>query len=170
MSCLGFELLKPRFEAVGAGGSVGARVFEHLRDEDAALLHRATGDPQRALSIRVEADESLMIDADEQLLLSAMSNLVQNALKFTRTGGSIVLRSRLEGSHALLEVEDECGGLPPGKQEELFQPYVQRGADRRGLGLAITRQAIELQGGEVYVRNLPGKGCVFGIRLRAPAN
>jgi signal transduction histidine kinase len=124
---------------------------------------------ERGISIRIEADESVELDADEQLLLSAMSNLLQNAFKFTRAGGCVVLRGRREGMDVVLEVEDECGGLAPGTQEELFRPWVRRDADRRGLGLglAITREAVEMQGGEVYVQNLPGKGCVFGVRLRA---
>lgn len=105
--------------------------------------------------------------ADERLLFSALSNLLQNAMKFTKSGGHVVLRALPEEGHVLIEVEDECGGLPPGKAEELFEPYVQRSEDRRGLGLglAITREAIHLHGGELFVRNTPGKGCVFAVRL-----
>jgi hypothetical protein len=66
-----------------------------------------------------------------------------------------------------VEVEDECGGLPEGKAEELFTPFVQRGADRSGfgLGLAITKHAAEAHHGTVQVSNLPGKGCIFMLSL-----
>jgi signal transduction histidine kinase len=66
-------------------------------------------------------------------------------------------------------VEDACGGLPAGAGAELFEPFVQRGADRSGLGLglAIARQAIEAHGGTVELRNRPGHGCVFTVRLPA---
>lgn len=111
--------------------------------------------------------------ADERLLTSAVGNLVQNALKFTRAGGTVVVRARAEREYVVIEVEDECGGLPPGRQEQLFQPFVQESANRSGLGLGltITRRAVAAHGGQVHVRDLPGKGCVFTIHLpRAPAD
>jgi signal transduction histidine kinase len=70
-------------------------------------------------------------------------------------------------SRVLIEVEDECGGLPPGKAEELFLQFEQRGVDRTGLGLglSISRRSVEADGGEIHVRDLPGVGCVFAIDL-----
>jgi signal transduction histidine kinase len=70
----------------------------------------------------------------------------------------------------LIEVEDECGGLPPGDSEELFKVFEQRGGDRSGLGLglAISRRGVEANGGKLYVRDLPGRGCVFTIDLPKP--
>jgi signal transduction histidine kinase len=122
----------------------------------------------RGIRMAVEADD-IDVTADEQLVWSAVRNLVQNALKFTRNRGRVMVRGRLERGVILIEVEDECGGLPPGKVEEMFQPFVQN-ADYRsglGLGLSITRQAIEAQGGRVTVRDLPGVGCVFAVELPA---
>jgi signal transduction histidine kinase len=100
-------------------------------------------------------------------VVSALSNVVQNAIKFTRPGGSIVVRTHAEGGLVRLEAEDECGGLPPGTAEGLFQPFVQGARDRRGvgLGLAIVRRAAEAHGGTVRVQNKPGIGCVFIIEL-----
>ncbi|MDE2511266.1 MAG: HAMP domain-containing histidine kinase, partial [Elusimicrobia bacterium] len=58
---------------------------------------------------------------------------------------------------------------PKGKAEELFRPFTQKGEDRTGLGLglSISRQAVARIGGELTVRDLPGKGCVFSISLPA---
>ena len=63
----------------------------------------------------------------------------------------------------LIEVQDECGGLPEGQSAELFHPFEQRGSDRTGLGLglAYSQWAIVANGGRIYVRNLPASGCVF---------
>ena len=68
---------------------------------------------------------------------------------------------------ALIEVEDECGGLAPGGSAALFLPFEQRSADRSGLGLglAIARESVEANGGEIQTRNLPGQGCIFTIAL-----
>jgi C4-dicarboxylate-specific signal transduction histidine kinase len=67
----------------------------------------------------------------------------------------------------LISVEDECGGLPDGTAESIFRPFVQRGAVRTGLGLGlfISRRGVEANGGELNVRNLPGRGCVFTLDL-----
>ncbi len=109
------------------------------------------------------------IEADRQLLGSAVGNLLGNAFKFTRPGGHVVLRTIVGGACVSIEIEDECGGLPPSQADELFRPFEQRGTDRTGLGLglAISRRAVAANGGSMRVRDIPGKGCVFTIDLPA---
>ena len=104
---------------------------------------------------------------DRQLLAAAIANLLQNAFKFTRPRHPRVAEASATDDRVLIEVEDECGGLPPGKAPELFRPFEQRGADRSGLGLglSISRKSIEANGGELRVRDIPGTGCVFTIEL-----
>lgn len=110
-------------------------------------------------------DSGLSIDADPQLLTSAVMNLLHNAFKNTPSGGRVVLRAHAEQGRLLIETEDECGGIPPGKGD-LFQVFGdRRGSDRSGLGLglSIARNAVRAHGGEISIRNMPGKGCVFII-------
>jgi signal transduction histidine kinase len=109
----------------------------------------------------------LAVEADRHLLASIVGNLLQNAFKYTRPHGHICLRVTANGGRVLVDVEDECGGLPPGKAEELFAPFSQRNADRSGLGLglSISLRAARALGGEVRVRDFPGKGCVFTLDL-----
>jgi signal transduction histidine kinase len=77
------------------------------------------------------------------------------------------LRACADGNRVLIEVADHCGGLPPGKAQRLFAPFVQDGADRSGLGLGLTiaRRSVEASGGRLSVRDVPAKGCVFTIDL-----
>jgi signal transduction histidine kinase len=112
-------------------------------------------------------DEALAVDADRQMISSAVANLLQNALKFTRPDGHIRLTAQTAADRILVEIEDECGGLPEGRNEELFHSFQQRGSDRSGLGLglSISRRGVEANGGTVRVRNIAGKGCVFTIEL-----
>lgn len=79
----------------------------------------------------------------------------------------MTLRAYADGDHVVIDVEDECGGLPEGKAEALFQPFKQMSSDRSGLGLGlwISRRAVEASGGTLRVRNNPGKGCTFTIEL-----
>jgi signal transduction histidine kinase len=112
-------------------------------------------------------DRTGTIEADQAILTAAISNLLQNAFKFTPRHGNVSLTVRRTEQRILFEIEDECGGLPPGKIEDLFRPFAQRGADRSGvgLGLAICAKAAEIHGGELRARDLPGKGCVFTLDL-----
>jgi signal transduction histidine kinase len=122
----------------------------------------------KGLGLTVGPVESgLAVDADRYMLSSAVSNLLQNAFKFTHPHGHISLKTHATADRVLIEIEDECGGLPPGKAEELFQPFMQRAADRSGLGLglSISNRSIEANGGGLHVRDLPGKGCIFTIDL-----
>jgi len=112
-------------------------------------------------------DRDLMIDGDWHLLASAVSNLLQNAFKFSRAHGCVSLSTRVTTDRVLIEVSDECGGLPPGRAQDLFHPFVQGSADRSGLGLglAIARSAARANAGDIHVRDIPGTGCVFTIDL-----
>ncbi|MGZ5031841.1 MAG: sensor histidine kinase [Usitatibacter sp.] len=112
-------------------------------------------------------EPGLAIHADEQLLYSAVSNLLQNAFKFTRTHSHVSLKAFASGDRVLIEVEDQCGGLAKGKAEAMFRSGEQQDADRSGLGLglSISRRAVEACGGKLSVRDKPGIGCVFTIDL-----
>ena len=141
------------------------RADELLRDliADAEALAEASG-------VGFDAQlEPMEVPADARLLRSALSNLIVNAIKFTRRGGTVTVRLRPIEGRARFEVEDECGGLPPGAAEKLFDPFVQLGPDRSGfgLGLAIARQAVEAHGGNLAVHDLQGKGCVFLLEIPA---
>lgn len=117
-------------------------------------------------------DEGLTIEADRQMLASAVANLLQNAFKFGGAHRHVWLRAFAEADRALIEVEDECGGLPNGMADTLFRPFEQRSADRTGLGLglSITQRSIKASGGALRVRDLPGTGCIFTIDLPLAAD
>jgi signal transduction histidine kinase len=194
---LAFEVLKTG--TVGIGGSTGKVLgrnlvgLRDLIDRSLAEVRLEAGLQRRehvplteimeevAVAAAIEAKArgfqltvtpvkpGLAIDVDRQLIAAALANLLQNAFKFSRGGGHVVLRTdttAVEG-HVLIEVEDECGGLPPGQAEDLFRPFEQRGTNRSGLGvgLAIARESVETNGGLIRARSLPGKGCVFTIEL-----
>ncbi|MBA3461769.1 MAG: sensor histidine kinase [Deltaproteobacteria bacterium] len=123
------------------------------------------------LTLKIEREVELLVDA--RLIHSALSNVVRNAIKFSSSGGSVEVRTRVQGDRVFVEVEDSCGGLPPGRVEEAFAPFVRLNHDQKqpgfGLGLAIAKQAVTAHGGAIRVQNLPGKGCIFCIELPLPA-
>ena len=190
-----FEVLKTG--NVGVGGSTGAvlhrslmgaraltgrslaeiRLTEGARDpvqfsvaefiEELTLAATMEGH-SRGIGLRVmPVDDRVVVEADRQVLMAVVMNLLQNAFKFTRAGTTVVLSVGGSPERVLIEIQDECGGLPSGNVNELFLPFEQRGGDRTGvgLGLAFSRWATEANNGRIYARNLPDKGCVFGIDL-----
>jgi signal transduction histidine kinase len=101
-----------------------------------------------------------------------LDNYVSNALKLTPEGGRIAVRVTPEGSdHLQIEVEDTGIGIPAGDLHKLFSQFQQldTGPTKRyggtGLGLALTKRIVELQGGRVAVRSVPGEGSVFAAVL-----
>ena len=112
-------------------------------------------------------DAGLALEVDRDLLSSAVGNLLQNAFKFTEKNSEVSLRAYARGDRVLIEVADECGGLPPGEAERMFAPFAQNHGDRSGLGLglSISRRSVEANRGVLSVRNMPGVGCVFTIDL-----
>lgn len=121
--------------------------------------------PAADAMIEIDVAPRLTVVADRELLTSALTNLVQNALKFTRSGGTVTVRARPTDQEVVIEVEDQCGGLPPEKVEALFEPFVQEGQNRTGLGLglSIVRRIMLAHGGGVRARDLPGRGCIFEL-------
>jgi signal transduction histidine kinase len=114
-----------------------------------------------------DVEPGIAVEADRELLFSAVGNLLQNAFKFTEQSTEVVLHAHAVGDRVLIEVEDCCGGLPPGDAERMFQPFTQGTADKSGLGLglSICRRSVEANGGVLSVRNIPGSGCVFTLDL-----
>jgi signal transduction histidine kinase len=112
-------------------------------------------------------DSKLALDADRELLLAAVTNLLQNAFKFTHPLSEVLLKVYAMADRIRIEVEDRCGGLPPGDTERMFRPFTQNGANRSGLGLglSISRRSVEANDGTLSVRDLPAAGCIFTIDL-----
>ena len=122
----------------------------------------------RAITFTVmPVEDGLTIEADRQILAAVIMNLLQNAFKFTKRGGTVTLRIESHADRVRFEVLDECGGLPAGDVDDLFTPFLQRGGDRLGfgLGLAFCRWAVEANGGMISVRDVPGAGCIFTVDL-----
>jgi signal transduction histidine kinase len=152
--------IEPRLEPIDVRGLLGELQLEASLEAE-----------RKGVEIAIDVARDLRVNADPRLLRSAVSNILRNAIKFTQPKTTVAMRSMLREGRFTVEVEDECGGLPPGKAEELFSPTVQRGQDRTGfgLGLAIARQAVAAHDGIITIRDVPQRGCVFAIELPAPA-
>lgn len=114
-----------------------------------------------------DVSDDLALDVDREILLSAVGNLLQNAFKFTRHKSEVTLTAYAAADRIRIDVEDHCGGLPPGAVQDMFTTFKQSGKDRSGLGLglAICQRSVEANNGVLQVRDVPNSGCVFTIDL-----
>jgi signal transduction histidine kinase len=136
-------------------------------------LIRARADRQ-GVQIRCQlADRPQMIEADHEQLRQLLLNLLLNALDALPQGGSIRVAAAQSGpehaegstSWTTITVADDGPGIPHNLGDQIFAPYVSTKDAGLGLGLAISRQIVQLHGGEITASNAPDGGAVFTVRL-----
>jgi signal transduction histidine kinase len=132
-------------------------------DSVVAMAEPILGD--RLQVTAVPADGTLW--ADPQRLTQALLNLLQNAAGHAQGEGLVRLGVRAEPAGWLFEVSDEGGGLPPGDERIIFEPFRtgSSGTGQTGLGLSIVRGITRAHGGDCGVVNCPGLGATFWIRV-----
>lgn len=123
---------------------------------------------EKALRVHVELPEGLPPAwGDEEVLSRVLQNLLENAIKFTPSGGSIWVRADVEREDGRpwiqVTVADSGPGIPSGLRQQIFQPFVTGMVPNRGvgLGLAFCRLAVEAHGGKIWVEDHPSGGAAF---------
>jgi len=125
----------------------------------------------RRIHLGMELPE-LIAHADETRVEQVLANLLENAIKYGRDGGSVMVGGRDAGNGMLeLYVRDDGPGIPPEAQERVFERFYRvdkaRTRDRggTGLGLAIVKHIVQAHGGRVWVESRPGLGAAFYFTL-----
>ncbi len=133
----------------------------------------ATKAAQRGLTFRIGARKRFVL-ADETLLERALRNLIENALRYTHTGG-VLVGARRRGDRVRIDVVDTGVGVAPERKDEIFMEFVQLdnpGRDMEkglGLGLAIVSRVARLMNATVELASTPGRGSRFSLVLPAAA-
>jgi two-component system, OmpR family, sensor kinase len=106
---------------------------------------------------------------DRDRVFQVASILLDNAVKYTPEGGSILVRVEEEDDSAALEVSDTGVGIPEDELPLIFERFHRTDRSRTdggvGLGLSIARQIAEAHGGEIRARSAPGRGSTFTLLL-----
>ena len=118
-------------------------------------------------------DAAIMIWADKEKLSIVIRNIISNAFKFTPSGGSIHVVARLteDGEHCFLRVEDNGIGIPQNKLTEVFERFSQGENAKNsyyqgtGIGLALSKEIVNLHHGVIRAESPEGKGTVFIVEL-----
>lgn len=141
-----------------------------VEDVMALLLPAAE---ERGVSLSHEVSEEILVRADVSRLEQILTNLVDNAVKFNRPGGQVIISAHREGAWVILSVKDTGVGIAPADQPRIFERFYRADKSRSrqtggsGLGLAIVKHLVQAHGGQVKVSSKPGVGSEFTITLPA---
>jgi len=134
---------------------------------DAALSENAAAATQKELTVTSQVDRAMQVVFDPRSLRHIVHNLVNNAVKFTPPHGSVWISAVEAEGGTVVEVRDTGIGIKPEDQPRLFEEFRQidgstsRGYEGAGLGLALSKRLVELQGGQIWMESTPGRGSAF---------
>lgn len=127
------------------------------------------------VKLTLQTGDLPVIIGDGDRLAQVFTNLVDNALKYTPSGGSVAIHAGVDESSMLVSVSDSGPGIPPEDRQRIFERFYQVDKSRRGgagrgvgLGLAIASQIIQAHQGQIWVASQVGSGSIFYVRLPLP--
>lgn len=130
---------------------------------------------ERGVSVHLVADDGIpVVQADPEKIGWVLNQLLDNGVKFTPSGGQVVVNLKEEGANLVtISVADTGIGIPANRLKEIFEPFHQldgsstRRAGGTGLGLSLVRQIVEAHGSMLDVQSVEGKGSTFRFPLLA---
>jgi len=147
------------------------QIVESLRTELQPIIDR------NGLQLTTEVKDDLPpITTDKNRLQDVLRRLVDNAVRFTPEGGSIVLRARPEHDHLIIEIRDTGAGIPADRIDDVFLAFVQLhrkpGENREGygLGLPLCRRQVEATGGTLDLESIEGEGTTVTVKIPVSEN
>lgn len=125
---------------------------------------------RKGLRLRMECSADLpLVRADQERLVQVLINLIHNAIKFTASGGEIVVGAEAGAREVRFTVKDTGIGIPAEEVERIFERFYRveksRSGSGTGLGLSIARHIVEAHGGKIWAESEEGKGSVFSFTI-----
>ena len=150
----------------------GRLKIERMPTDISSLVSSAVDAERLASEARpwvVQIEPGLRANADPVRFEQVVVNLIDNAVKFSPSGGTVTVRLRDEGGELRLEVGDQGIGIAPDRAARIFERFYRahddRGISGLGLGLYISKQIVELHGGRIEVSSELGRGTTFVVAL-----
>jgi signal transduction histidine kinase len=125
---------------------------------------------EKEIAIQSALEPMFSIEVDPTLLEEMIHNLIENAIKYTPTGGSVVVSSTEEAQYVVVSVKDTGPGIAHEDQALVWNKFtrghkINSTASGSGLGLYLVKYFVELHGGEVFLESEPGQGTLIGFKL-----
>ena len=144
--------------------------LSHVLEHGCAMVRERAA--REGVSLTLECDPGVgLVAADELKLKQVVLNLLTNAVKFTRAGGSVHVSTRVAGEQAEVVVRDTGIGIAEEEQERVFEAFQRGGRGARtstegtGLGLTLSKRIVELHGGRMWMRSRLGEGSTFAFAI-----
>lgn len=126
---------------------------------------------EKQVQLELEPGPPCEAPVDPRRFRHVIANLVDNAIKYTPTGGKVTVRARREAASATIEIQDNGMGIPPEEQDRVWQRLYRGDKSRSqrglGLGLSLVKAMVEAHGGRVAVHSVPDRGSIFEVTLPA---
>lgn len=135
----------------------------------AGIDAQTTTAEQQNVRVNSLVDPSIELPLERARVERVFVNLIGNALEAMPDGGSVEIRVERNSDHVIVSVDDTGPGIPASVRERLFQPFVSGSRHGLGLGLALSRQTILDQGGDLWAEATEARGARFRIKLPLPA-
>lgn len=126
---------------------------------------------KRGIEMTLESYRTVMAQVDEVKLSLVFTNLIENAIKYNRDGGKVMVSLNSDHRYFYVKVEDTGIGIPEEEQGLIFDRFYRvdkarsRESGGTGLGLSITKSAVQMHRGGVKVQSVPGVGSIFTVRI-----
>jgi signal transduction histidine kinase len=159
-----------RLDVAGIAPDIRPFALNRLLERVVASFQPAAVDRQQTLIFR---PTTLWAESDPLLVERMVANLLSNALRYTKPGGTVLVAARRRAAKVLVEVRDNGPGIAAEHQEAIFTEFYQVSNTARkidhglGLGLSIVDRLARALGVEVRLRSAPGRGTTFGLLLGA---
>lgn len=155
-------------ESAGMNEATPTPLGEIVENVTETLLPEANA---RGITLYRRIDPDLLVHAEARRLYQLMKNLMENAVKYNREGGSVNVSAGREHGQVIIRVQDTGIGIPAEHLERIFERFyrVDKGRSRElggtGLGLSIVKHIVNLYGGTLQVMSEPGVGTTFTVCL-----
>jgi heavy metal sensor kinase len=145
------------------------RVFEIAPELEQVVEFFEPVATKKGVTLELDSGAPAKVEGDADWLRELFSNLIDNAVKYTQTGGRVVISASPSRDTVVVTVEDDGQGIAPDRLADVFERF-ERGADAArtpgtGLGLTVAREIARAHGGSISVRSEAGRGSSFTVRL-----
>jgi signal transduction histidine kinase len=129
---------------------------------------------QKGVDLQVHANDGVRVRVDRKRVIQILVNLLSNALKFTDSGGKVMVRVKEETNGGMLIVSDNGAGIPSSEIPKVFERFyrVDKSRNRKlggsGIGLTIVKKLVEAHEGKIWIESEEGKGTTVSILFPLP--
>ena len=145
---------------------VSGSVKQHL---DRIVAARDADAKRKSVAVTVECPPDIELLADWNTLDEVLGYILDNAVKYSEEGGSVITRAGVTDNFCTIEIEDHGKGIAPEWIKSVFNEFsiqdLMHHRQGQGLSLAIAKQVVEMHAGEILVDSNPGQGALFTVRL-----